>query len=120
MGKLDGKVAVITGTSRGIGAEIARLFAAEGGKIVCAARTLHEGDHAYEGSLDKTIADIRAAGGEATPVAVDISEESECEKLIQAAHDAYGPVDVLGKTRRSRTSFRSRTIRRRAGCGRGR
>ncbi len=95
MGKLDGKVVVVTGTSRGIGAEIARLFAAEGGKIVCAARTLHEGDHAYEGSLDKTVAGIRAAGGEATPVAVDISEESECEKLIQSAHDAYGLVDVL-------------------------
>ena len=95
MGKLDGKVAVVTGTSRGIGAEIARVFAAEGGNVVCAARTLHEGDHAYEGSLEKTVAGIRADGGEATPVAVDISQESECEKLISAAHDAYGPIDVL-------------------------
>ena len=95
MGKLDGKVVVVTGTSRGIGAEIARMFASEGGKIVCAARTLHEGEHQYEGSLDKTVGDIRNAGGEATPVAVDISEPDECEKLIGAAHDAYGPVDVL-------------------------
>ena len=71
------------------------MFAAEGGKIVCAARTLHEGEHQFEGSLDKTVAGIRSAGGEATPVAVDISEESQCEKLIAAAHDAYGPVDVL-------------------------
>jgi NAD(P)-dependent dehydrogenase (short-subunit alcohol dehydrogenase family) len=95
MGKLDGKVAVITGTSRGIGAEIARLFAAEGGKVVCAARTLHEGEHQFEGSLEKTVEGIRAAGGEATAVAVDISEESECDKLITAARNAYGPVDVL-------------------------
>lgn len=95
MGKLDGKVVVVTGTSRGIGAEIARVFAVEGGKIVCAARTLHEGEHQFEGSLDKTVAGIRGAGGEATPVAVDISEESECEKLIAAAHAAYGPIDVL-------------------------
>ena len=95
MGKLDGKVVVVTGTSRGIGAEIARMFASEGGKIVCAARTLHEGEHQYEGSLDKTVGDIRNAGGEATPVAVDISEPDECEKLIRAARDAYGPVDVL-------------------------
>jgi citronellol/citronellal dehydrogenase len=95
MGKLDSKVAVVTGTSRGIGAEIARTFGAEGAKVVCAARTLHEGEHQFEGSLETTVAAIRAAGGEATPVAVDISEESECEKLIKAAHDAYGPIDVL-------------------------
>jgi citronellol/citronellal dehydrogenase len=95
MGKLDGKVVIVTGASRGIGAEIARLFAAEGGRVVCAARTLHEGDHPLEGSLERTVADIRAAGGEATPVAANISEPSECEKLIQATRETYGPVDVL-------------------------
>ena len=49
MGKLDGKACIVTGTSRGIGAEIARLFAAEGGKVICAARTLKEGDHHVRG-----------------------------------------------------------------------
>ncbi len=68
MGKLDGKVCVVTGASRGIGAEIAALFAAEGGKVVCAARTLHEGDHPLEGSLESTVNAIKAAGGEATAV----------------------------------------------------
>ncbi len=95
MGRLDGKVVIVTGASRGIGAEIARVFAAEGGRVVCAARTLREGEHPLEGSLEKTVADIRAAGGEATPVAANISEPDECEKLVQAAHDAYGPIDVL-------------------------
>ena len=95
MGKLDGKVVVVTGASRGIGAEIAQLFAAEGGKVICAARTLREGEHPLAGSLETTVAAIREAGGEATPVAVNISEESECEKLIQASRDTYGPIDVL-------------------------
>ena len=95
MGKLDGKVVVVTGASRGIGAEIARVFAAEGGKVVCAARTLKEGDHVLEGSLEKTVSDIREGGGEATASAVNISLEEDCQRLIQEAHDAYGPVDVM-------------------------
>jgi NAD(P)-dependent dehydrogenase (short-subunit alcohol dehydrogenase family) len=95
MGKLDGKVVIVTGASRGIGAEIARVFGAEGGKIVCAARTLKEGEHQFEGSLESTAQAIRNAGGEATPVAVNISEESECEKLVRTARSTYGPIDVL-------------------------
>jgi NAD(P)-dependent dehydrogenase (short-subunit alcohol dehydrogenase family) len=95
MGKLDGKVVIVTGASRGIGAEIARVFAGEGGKVVVAARTLHEGEHPFAGSLDKTVEGIRASGGEATAVAANISEPAECEKLVQAARDTYGPVDVL-------------------------
>ena len=95
MGRLDDKVVVVTGASRGIGAEIARVFAAEGGKVVCAARTLREGDHPLEGSLDTTVAQIREAGGEATPSTVNISLPEDCERLMQEARDAYGPVDVL-------------------------
>ncbi len=95
MGRLDDKVVVVTGASRGIGAEIARVFAAEGGKVVCAARTLREGDHPLEGSLDTTVAQIRESGGEATPSTVNISLPEDCERLMQEARDAYGPVDVL-------------------------
>jgi NAD(P)-dependent dehydrogenase (short-subunit alcohol dehydrogenase family) len=93
--KLEGKVVVVTGASRGIGAEIARRFAVEGGRIVCAARTLREGDHRFEGSLESTVAQIRGTGGEAAAVAVDISELPGCERLIAAAHEHFGPVDVL-------------------------
>ena len=95
MGKLDGKTAVVTGASRGIGAEIARVFAAEGARVVAAARTLREGEHQFAGSLESTVAGIRQAGGDATPIAVDISRPEECERLIEEAHRAYGPVDVL-------------------------
>lgn len=95
MGKLDGKVCVVTGASRGIGAEIAKVFGGEGGKVVCAARTLKEGEHQFEGSLESTVKAIRDARGEATPVAVNISEEDECLKLIATARSTYGPVDVM-------------------------
>lgn len=95
MGKLDGKVVVVTGASRGIGAEISARFAGEGGRVICAARTLKEGDHPLEGSLEKTVADIRESGGEATAVAVNLALPDECERLIEEAGEIYGPVDVL-------------------------
>jgi len=56
---------------------------------------LKEGDHPLEGSLETTVKDIRGAGGEATAVTADISLPEDCEKLIVAAHEAYGPVDVM-------------------------
>src|SRR5262245_41675876 len=95
MRRLEGKVAVVTGASRGIGAELARLFAAEGGRVVCAARTLREGDHPLAGSLETTVSEIHAAGGAAHAVTVNIAEPSECERLIATARETYGPVDVL-------------------------
>jgi len=95
MGRLDGKVVVVTGASRGIGADIARLFAAEGGRVVCVARTLQEGQHPLAGALETTVAAIRQAGGQAEAVAANIAEPAECERLIGRARALYGPIDVL-------------------------
>jgi citronellol/citronellal dehydrogenase len=95
VGRLDGKVVVVTGASRGLGAEIASLLAAEGGRVVCAARTLREGDHRLPGSLQTTVDGIRASGGQAHAVTVNIADPAECEKLLEAARKVYGPVDVL-------------------------
>ncbi len=96
MGKLDGRTVIVTGASRGIGAEIAKLFASEGARIVCAARTLNEGDHRIlSGSLAGTVAEIQAAGGAALAVAMDVSQEEDCQRLVREAENAFGPVDIL-------------------------
>jgi len=96
MGKLEKKVAIVTGASRGIGQAIAELFAKEGARVICTARTLHEGEHKLlTGSLETTVAGIKKAGGDATAVTCDVSSEGECEKLFSETHRIYGPVDVL-------------------------
>jgi NAD(P)-dependent dehydrogenase (short-subunit alcohol dehydrogenase family) len=95
MGKLDGRTAIVTGASRGIGKEIALLFGSEGAKVIVAARTEHEGDHALPGGIAETVAEIKAAGGEATAVRCDVSDPDDIERLVAAARDAYGPVSLL-------------------------
>ena len=95
MGKLDGKVAIVTGASRGIGREVALLFAEEGARVVVAARTLNEGDHQLAGSVTTTVATIRAAGGEAHAVACDVSKEEDCHRLVDETRATFGPADVL-------------------------
>lgn len=95
MGKLDGKVAIVTGASRGIGKAAALVFAAEGAKVACAARTLSEGDHILEGSLSTTVSEIEQAGGTALAVPTDLSDEESCLRLVETTKQQLGSVDVL-------------------------
>jgi citronellol/citronellal dehydrogenase len=95
VGKLNGKTAIVTGASRGIGAQIATVLAGEGARVLAAARTHKEGDHPLEGSLETTVASITATGGEATAFPCDISTLDGCQSLVDAARDTYGPVDIL-------------------------
>ncbi|MSV91184.1 MAG: SDR family NAD(P)-dependent oxidoreductase, partial [Actinobacteria bacterium] len=93
---LEGKVAIVTGASRGIGAGIAAELAASGARVVCVARTLHEGDHRkLAGSLDTTVAALRDAGAEAHAIAADLASPDECARVVDEARSAFGPIDIL-------------------------
>jgi NAD(P)-dependent dehydrogenase (short-subunit alcohol dehydrogenase family) len=91
-----GLVAVVTGGSRGIGAATAKRFAAEGAKVVVTARTMDPGDHPYSGSLRETVEEIERIGGEAIPIAVDLSDpDFDRGEIISKAEATFGPVDIL-------------------------
>lgn len=95
MGILDGKVAIVTGASRGIGAEIARRFGAAGAAVAAAARTAEPGSYQLDGSLSETVGDIRTAGGTAVPIRVDLSKPEERERLVAEATAQLGTPDIL-------------------------
>jgi citronellol/citronellal dehydrogenase len=90
-----GKVAIVTGGSRGIGAHIAHRFAAAGAKIVVAARSTDASPGRLAGTVDETVGGIRSAGGDALAVAADLAKPTDRERIVAAAIDAYGHVDIL-------------------------
>lgn len=92
--RLTGKTAVITGASRGIGAAIAKRFAAEGANIVITARTLKPGGR-RKGSLLETADAIRALGADCLPIAADLADAESRAGIIDKAAAHFDGVDIL-------------------------
>jgi NAD(P)-dependent dehydrogenase (short-subunit alcohol dehydrogenase family) len=95
MGILDGKVAIVTGASRGIGAAIARRFAAEGATVAVTARTVDPAQTRLPGTIHETVAHIEAAGGRARAYAADLSDPAARVSLVSDVTDDLGPADIL-------------------------
>jgi citronellol/citronellal dehydrogenase len=93
--ELSGKVAVVTGASRGIGASIAARLAGAGASVAVTARTAEEGDHRFEGSLATVVAGISDAGGVAIPIVADLGKQQDRHRIIETAQSELGPIDIL-------------------------
>jgi NAD(P)-dependent dehydrogenase (short-subunit alcohol dehydrogenase family) len=87
MNRLEGRIALVTGASRGIGAAVARRFAQEGAHIVAVART--------QGGLEELDDDIRKAGGKATLLPLDLRQHDKIDQMAAALYERFGRLDVL-------------------------
>jgi NAD(P)-dependent dehydrogenase (short-subunit alcohol dehydrogenase family) len=85
--KLDGRVAIVTGAGRGIGRATALALAAEGCRVVLAARTASE--------IEQVAREVAAHGGQALPVPCDVSQEADVRRLIDRATEAYGGIHIV-------------------------
>ncbi|MCH2170462.1 SDR family NAD(P)-dependent oxidoreductase [Myxococcota bacterium] len=94
--RMNGRVAIVTGASRGIGRALAHRLAEEGAALALVARTIDPVPNAsLEGSLNQTVSEIEQAGGRAIAIEADLSDPADRAKIVPAAREALGPIDTL-------------------------
>ena len=93
MGSMDGLTAIVTGASRGVGRAIAKAYAAEGARVVVCARP--ESSAGLPGTIEETVRDIEASGGEAFGVPCDVTDDAQVGEMVRLSLERYGRIDVL-------------------------
>jgi NAD(P)-dependent dehydrogenase (short-subunit alcohol dehydrogenase family) len=98
-GRLAGRVAIVTGASRGLGEAIATAFVTEGAKVAIAARTEQVWDERLPGTIYEVAERLTAlgagTGGQAIAVRCDVTQDEDLVHLVEATREAYGPIDLL-------------------------
>ena len=95
MKNIEGQVAIVTGSSRGIGEAIARRLALAGAKVVVSARTVEVRDERLPGTVHSVADAIKAAGGEATAIAANMQKAEDRQALFDQTVSTYGRVDIV-------------------------
>jgi len=92
---LEGKVALVTGASRGVGAATAVALAEAGAMVACAARATDAAPLPLPGTLDDTVRRVEAVGGTAIAVPTNLAVESQVEAMVATTLERFGRIDVL-------------------------
>jgi NAD(P)-dependent dehydrogenase (short-subunit alcohol dehydrogenase family) len=94
-GRLDGRAAIVTGASRGLGRAIALALAAQGAAVAVIGRTESVWDERLPGTIGETVADIESAGGRAVAIRADLLDRDDVARLVAQARDRLGPITIL-------------------------
>jgi citronellol/citronellal dehydrogenase len=93
--RLEGKVAIVTGASRGIGKAMAVGFAGEGAHVVLAARSVEKKEGGLEGTIHETAKEVEELGAEALPVRCDVTDEMSVAAMVEKTLSRFGRIDIL-------------------------
>ncbi len=94
-GRLQGRVAIVTGASRGLGREIALALASDGAAVAVVGRTESVWDERLPGTIGDTVAEIEVAGGRALAIRADLLDRDDIVRLVGEAREALGPITIL-------------------------